>query len=379
MAKKKIKDGKIDITSVKAIMAAGSDFCFVFGDDECDEQMASTFHYSTGLTVIDAIIGEGGFGSGKISEVYGANRSGKSELAQGAMEHFLNEFPDGLGIYFDEETSLDDKKMAQSPVFRSGRLIVKKSENMESAFNSIIKMMEYLIKSECDQPVFIVFDSVAAMATKEEMANELGKVVVAGQARVLSMALRKIRGMIRKTNAHIMFINQTRNKVGGKSFGSNIESACGEALKFYSDYRLKMSNLGAYRFGKGGAPDGYKIQVKTIKNKRVAPLKEVNVPLLFHDFGDGKSGFSEIWSLYDMAKEHDLIKVTGGNARLKGAAKEDTFKRPMWPDLVRADSSDIKAISMELCSSIMMSNAASDDDEEEEDDGRKPQAEVASD
>lgn len=372
MAKDK-KDSGIDIESVKTIMSVGSDFCFVFGDDDCDEQMTSTYHYSTGLTVVDAIIGEGGFGSGKISEVYGANRSGKSELAQRTMEHFLTHYPSGLGVYFDEETSLDDKKMAQSPVFRSGRLLVKKSENMEAAFNSIIKMMEYLIKGKIDQPVLIVFDSVAAMATKEEMANDLGKVVVAGQARVLSMALRKIRGMIRKTNAHILFINQTRNKVGGMSFGSNIESACGEALKFYSDYRLKLSNLGSYRFGKGGAPDGYKIQVKTVKNKRVAPLKEVNVPLLFHSFGDPQSGFSEIWSVYDMAKEHALIKVIGGNARLKGAAKEDTFKRPQWPDKFKAESPDIRAVMMDLCNSIMVSNAASDDDEEE-DAGKAKQA-----
>lgn len=364
MASKKGAEEGLSLDKMKAILRVDSDFCFVYGDEDSEDQMKSHFNFRTGLTVVDAIIGEGGLGSGKISEIYGPNRSGKSELAQKTAETFLEDYPKGIVVYFDEETSLDDKKLDQCPIFQCGRMIIKKAANMEAGFNSIINMMDALIASKHKDPVLIIFDSIASMATKEEHDNAVGKVTVAGQARVLSVALRKIRGKVRQTNAHLIFVNQVRSKVGGMSFGDKSESACGEALKFYSDYRIKMANIGSYRFASGGTPDGFKIKIKTIKNKRVPPLREVEVPLMFTAIGDSKSGMSEVWSLYDTMKLEKAITVKGGNCSIKGLP--DTFKKLDWPNVLKLSDKAVTDEIKRALESVMGRKGDKEDDDEDE-------------
>lgn len=359
--------------SITKVLAEQSDFCFVMGDDDSLEQLKSSYHYRTGISVIDMILGEGGFGSGRMSEVYGVNRSGKSELAQCTVAQFLEDFPDGIAVLFDEETALDDKKLAQWPIFSSSkRLIVKKSASMEDGFNSVIKMLKILIKDSIKVPVLIVFDSVAAMPTKEETEVDLGKKVIGAQARVLSEALRKVRGLLRQTNAHAMFVNQTRNKIGGMG-GS--DSACGEALKFYADYRLKLTNIGSYRFVTGGEPAGFKIEVKTTKNKRVSPLRVVQVPLLFNRVGEARSGLSEAWSMYDMLRDKKLSRAAGGKISIPGTEFK-SFEKKDWPALLREHRQGLGE-TIEKLRQLIMSEVAQLEEDEEDDEmpPKKPNTE----
>jgi protein RecA len=322
------------------------DYVYVYNSEEQENFLIPSHHYRTGISVIDTILGEGGFASSKISEVYGPNKSGKSELAQAVVEKFLMDHPDGIAQYFDQETALDDKKFQQIPIFGCGRLIVRKGKTMEKCFSSIQDTATILDKEKIQRPILYVFDSVAAIETEEESKKEIGKSTYAPQARVLSQALRKIRGVLLHTNAHLLLVNQTRDKPG-EMFNTN-DSACGNAIKFYADYRVKMNNIGIFRFStkkKGeedSGPDGFKIQVTTVKNKRATPVRKVEVPLIFHSIGGHRSGLSDVWSLWYELKKWDILKTvkTGGwHSLVTASGKSDPMTRSEFLQLY-ADSVD---------------------------------------
>ncbi len=310
------------------------DYVYVYNSEEKDNFLIPSHHYRTGISVIDTILGEGGFASSKISEIYGPNKSGKSELAQAVVEKFLIDHPDGIAQYFDQETALDDKKFKQIPIFGCGRLIVRKGKSMEKCFTSIQDTATILEKEKIKRPILYVFDSVASIETEEELSKAIGKTTYAPQARVLSSALRKIRGVLLHTDAHLLLVNQTRDKPG-EMFNTN-DSACGNAIKFYADYRVKMNNIGIFRFStkkKGeedSGPDGFKIQVTTVKNKRATPVRKVEVPLLFHSVGGFRSGLSDVWSLWYELKKWDILKTvkTGGwHSLVTGSGKSEPMTR----------------------------------------------------
>lgn len=315
------------------IMADGEkedDFIYRYegSDDDADNFLVPQFYFRSGISVIDIIVGEGGFASSKISEIFGPNKSGKSELAQLVVEKFLFDNPDGIVQYFDQETALDDKKFKQNPIFRCGRLIVRKGKTMEGCFNSIKKTASVLEKTKSTRPVLYVFDSIASIETEEEAKKEIGKSTYAPQARVLSTALRKIRGILLKTNAHLLLINQIRDKPG--EMFNTTDSACGNAIKFYADYRIKMVNIGGFKFKTeaGTPPDGFKIQITTVKNKRVVPMRKVEVPLLFHRVAGFRSGLSDIWSLWDAFKDHGFLKkYKSGGTYVFATEREDWSKQ----------------------------------------------------
>jgi RecA/RadA recombinase len=191
-----------------------------------------------------------------------------------------------------------------------------------------------LEKEKIRRPILYVFDSVASIETEEELKKEIGKTTYAPQARILSQALRKIRGVLLHTDAHLLLVNQTRDKPG-EMFNTN-DSACGNAIKFYSDYRIKMNNVGIFRFAakkkneEDAGPDGFKIQVTTIKNKRATPVRKVEVPLIFHSIGGFRSGLSDVWSLWYELKKYDILKTvkTGGwHSLVTASGKSDPMTK----------------------------------------------------
>jgi len=310
------------------------DYVYVYNSGEQDNFLIPSNYYRTGISVVDTILGEGGLASSKISEIYGPNKSGKSELAQAVVEKFLIDHPDGIAQYFDQETALDDKKFQQIPIFGCGRLIVRKGKSMEKCFSSIQDTATILEKEKIRRPILYVFDSVASIETEEELKKEIGKTTYAPQARILSQALRKIRGVLLHTDAHLLLVNQTRDKPG-EMFNTN-DSACGNAIKFYSDYRIKMNNVGIFRFAakkkneEDAGPDGFKIQVTTIKNKRATPVRKVEVPLIFHSIGGFRSGLSDVWSLWYELKKYDILKTvkTGGwHSLVTASGKSDPMTK----------------------------------------------------
>lgn len=364
------------------------DYVYVYNAEEQENFLIPSHHYRTGISVIDTILGEGGFASSKISEIYGPNKSGKSELAQAVVEKFLVDHPDGIAQYFDQETALDDKKFQQIPIFGCGRLIVRKGKTMEKCFKSIQDTATILEKEKIRRPILYVFDSVAAIETEEESKKEIGKSTFAPQARVLSQALRKIRGVLLHTDAHLLLVNQTRDKPG-EMFNTN-DSACGNAIKFYADYRVKMNNIGIFRFSnkkKGeedSGPDGFKIQVTTIKNKRATPVRKVEVPLLFHSVGGYRSGLSDVWSLWYELKKWDILKTvkTGGwHSLVTASGRSEPMTRSeflkLYSDSIDSSSSGrisetsklaeaIREYSSKIMDSKVTFGAGEDDDDGEE-------------
>lgn len=384
---KKPKEEKSIVTRLFDMAKAEDDFTYVYDEEDTDQEnfLVPQYHFRTGISAIDIILGEGGFASSKISEIYGPNKSGKSELAQAVVEKFLIDNPDGIVQYFDQETALDDKKFRQIPIFKCGRLIVRKGKSMEKCFKSIENTAKMLKAEGIKRPILYVFDSVASIETEEEIKKEIGKTTFAPQARVLSSALRKIRGILLNTNAHLMLVNQTRDKPG-EMFNTN-DSACGNAIKFYADYRIKMANIGIFRFSakKKGAedsgPDGFKILVTTIKNKRATPVRKVEAILMFHPIAGFRSGLNDMWTLWYELKRWGLLKAvkTGGwHALVTASGKSEPMTRREWLDfyigsLDSKDSAKIKPDSqlgeaLREYESIVMDSKLkfSDDDDDEE-------------
>ena len=381
-AKKKDKTDDL-FNKIVDMAVKEDDYTYVYNSDEQENFLVPNYYFGTGISVLDVILGDGGFASSKISEVFGANKSGKSELAQGVVERFLIDHPDGIAQYFDQETALDDKKFQQIPIFGCGRLIVRKGKTMEKCFESIQNTAKILEKEQIDRPVLYVFDSVASIETEEEAKKKIGQSTYAPQARVLSQALRKIRGILLNTNAHLLLVNQTRDKPG-EMFNTN-DSACGNAIKFYADYRVKMSNIGTFRFSakkKGeedSGPDGFKILATTVKNKRATPVRKVEIPLLFHSVAGYRSGFSNIWSLWYELKKWDILKTVksgGWHSLVTASGRSDPITRVEFIDMFKASLTDTGKVSetsqlgealREFSCKIMDSKATFDGDDGEGD------------
>lgn len=307
---------------------------FVYGH-EADDVIAPKYFYPTGLPPLDIIIGEGGFASGKITEIFGPERTGKSDLILTLCECFLNTFPDGIVVYYDQELSIDDKKLEATPVLRDKRMLIFVGKTAEKVFAHIESTVFKIAERKSTTPILIALDSVAALETEAQAEGEVGKTHVAPLPRVLSNAFRRIKPILQRTNAHAIFTNQIRDNIGAPAFVEP-ESPGGRALKFYADYRIRTSPRGNFYFKSSpdgtakGYPDGLKIGFKTIKNKRVPPLREVEIPLIFERGPWGKSGFNAAWSVYYFLHKVKKITAAGGVNYITGSKDAGTFSKDDW-------------------------------------------------
>lgn len=303
------------------------------------------FWYPSGLQVLDRILGNGGLASGRITEIYGPNRTAKSELSQKFVFEFLTRFPDGIVLYFDQEQALDSKKLVHIKEAGGDRFQPMFAVSAEKLFATLEKMLKFINDSNPNVPILIVVDSLAALRTEAEIDGQLTDLHIAPIARVMSRAFPRIKPILQATAAHLIIINQIRHKPGQQAHQDD-ESPGGEALKFWADYRIKTQNFGQYQFSKPKAgeaktpPDGILIGYKTIKNKMAPPLRQCQVPVLFNAVGEPMSGLSDVWSVYDLLKKTTGdIKVAGGKSFLtlrdetgKNIGKlEDSFDRFEWP------------------------------------------------
>jgi RecA/RadA recombinase len=311
---------------------------FVYGS-EAQEFFEPRYHISTGVRMLDTIIGEGGLGTGRISEFFGPNRSGKSEIAQKTCRSFLKQYSGGLCFYFDQEMALDKKKMDSVPEFRSKRFAVAVRPTIQALFSDVEKMLTAIHEANADTPVLIVIDSIAMTETIQEQKKALKDVTVAEMGRVLSVAMRKIKPIIQETNAHLLVVNQLRSKIGDEFTPE--ESPGGQALKFAADYRVKTLQMGSfYVYRKKDddqklPPDGFMMRVETIKNKRVPPNRFVELPLLYHP---RTGGISDEWAVFTMMFKKEIIgKPSGGVYSLRyGPHKTDDllkFTKAEWPQV----------------------------------------------
>ena len=249
---------------------------------------------STGSILLDAALGVGGYPKGRIVEIFGPESSGKTTLALHAIAEAQKK--GGIAAFVDAEHALDPV-YAKNLGVNIDELWVSQPDNGEQA----LEIAESLIRSGAVD--VIVIDSVAALTPAAEIEGEMGDSHMGLQARLMSQALRKLNGIISKSNSILIFINQIRMKIG-IMFGNPETTTGGNALKFYSSIRLEVRKIETIAKGTDDAT-GNLVRVKVLKNKVAPPYRKVEMEIEF-----GK-GISAIGSLLDAALKYNLIQKSG--------------------------------------------------------------------
>ena len=264
---------------------------------------------STGSLGLDVALGIGGLPRGRVVEIYGPESSGKTTLTLQAIAQCQK--AGGTAAFVDAEHALDPAYAGKLGV-NVDDLLVSQPDTGDQA----LEITDMLVRSGAVD--MVVIDSVAALTPKAEIEGEMGDSHVGLHARLMSQALRKLTGNIKRSNTLVVFINQIRMKIG-VMFGSPETTTGGNALKFYASVRLDIRRIGAIK--KGEEVIGNETRVKVVKNKLAPPFKQAEFEILY---GEGTSREGE---LIDLGVAHGLVDKSGawysyGDTRL-GQGREN--------------------------------------------------------
>ena len=255
----------------------------------------------SGSILLDEALGVGGYPKGRIIEIYGPESSGKTTLALHAIAECQKK--GGIAAFIDAEHALDPT-YAKNLGVNIDDLWISQPDNGEQA----LEITERLVRSGAID--IIVVDSVAALTPQAEIEGDMGDSHIGLQARLMSQALRKLTGILAKSNTTIIFINQIRMKIG-VMFGNPETTTGGNALKFYASVRMDVRRIES--IGKNQDElTGNRVRVKIVKNKVAPPFKKCEIDLMFG------TGISKMGSLLDAAIKCNLIEKAGAWYSFKG-------------------------------------------------------------
>ena len=255
---------------------------------------------STGSLGLDIALGVGGLPRGRVVEIYGPESSGKTTLALTAIAEVQRQ--GGTAAFVDAEHALDPA-YAEKLGVNVNELLVSQPDNGEQA----LEITDMLVRSGAVD--MVVVDSVAALTPKAEIEGEMGEMQMGLQARLMSQALRKLTGNIKRSNGIVVFINQIRMKIG-VMFGNPETTSGGNALKFYASVRLDIRRIGAIK--NGDEVVGNQTRVKVVKNKVAPPFREVEFEIMYGD------GISREGELIELGVANNLIEKSGSWYSYKG-------------------------------------------------------------
>lgn len=253
----------------------------------------------SGTLSLDLALG-GGYPKGRIIEIYGPESSGKTTLALHAVAEIQKR--GGTAAFIDAEHALDPQ-YAQRLGVDINNLLVSQPDNGEQA----LEIVETLVRSNAVD--IIVLDSVAALVPQAEIDGDMGDSLPGLQARLMSQALRKLTGIINKSKATVIFINQIRMKIG-VMFGNPETTTGGNALKFYASQRLDIRRIGQIK--QGDDVIGNRVRVKIVKNKIAPPFRQAEFDIMYNE------GISTTGDVLDLAVAHDIVQKSGAFYKYDG-------------------------------------------------------------
>ncbi|MBR3135076.1 recombinase RecA [Candidatus Saccharibacteria bacterium] len=253
----------------------------------------------SGSLSLDLALG-GGYPKGRIIEIYGPESSGKTTLALHAIAEIQKQ--GGQAAFIDAEHALDPAYAKKIGV-KTEDLLISQPDNGEQA----LEICETLVRSNAVD--LIVVDSVAALVPQAEIDGDMGDAQMGLQARLMSQAMRKLTGIISKSKATVIFINQIRMKIG-VMFGNPETTTGGNALKFYASVRIDIRRIGQIKSGDNIS--GNRTKIKVVKNKIAAPFRTAEFDIMYNE------GISKTGDILDLAVQYGVVDKAGAFLKYKG-------------------------------------------------------------